>query len=731
MTEVGRQLGRHSADADAMLAALDEERDHDRLSTDMHRTVSDLIRGAVEHSPERPDGAEDAGVDVDFDVGANDDAPAPGEATQFLPDADATVVVGIDVSPDSTHTTVIQPGPATLALPPAADRGTVGMAPGGASRSMGPVPVGTMLKHRFKLVASVGRGGMGRVYKAVDLRRVEARSQDVHVAVKLLTAHFKDYSGSLAVLQREATKLQRLSHPNIVRVIDCDRDGQTVFMTMEYLPGVPLKRFLEAPHGESLSREERLEVIARIGDALEFAHRNDIVHGDLKPSNVIVTDDRETKVIDFGIARMVANARQKPNTRPIETEALMGFTPTYASPEMFEEAPADPRDDVYAFACLTHEILTGTHPFERVPARNAREAGLELKRNPALTGTQFRAIRNGLQFDRAQRTPSIDRFMREFRGERAASMRRVAAYAGLAALVVLAGVWALNRSGLLRPHATSVGDVFRDCEACPLMKVLPPGRFEQGSRDTEPDAEAFEKPHRTVRIAHAVAFGVQEVTRAQFKEFVDTTKRKVTGCATYDGDWITDPSLSWEHAGFPQTPAHPAACVSWQDATAYAAWLSQTTGHVYRLPSASEWEYAARAGRGESRPWGARTAEACVAANIADESAAQRFPGWKVHDCNDGYVFTAPVGAFGANAFGLSDLFGNVFEWTQDCWHEGYAGAPTDGSAWTEGDCSQREMRGGSWFTTPAYVRAAYRNHFDASYRSNSVGFRLVRELER
>ena len=123
--------------------------------------------------------------------------------------------------------------------------------------------------------------------------------------------------------------------------------------------------------------------------------------------------------------------------------------------------------------------------------------------------------------------------------------------------------------------------------------------------------------------------------------------------------------------------------------------------------------------------------DACTAANVADEAAAQRFPGWKVHGCSDGYVFTAPVGVFGANAFGLSDLFGNVFEWTQDCWHDSYDGAPTDGSAWTTGDCTQREMRGGSWFTTPAFVRAAYRNHFDASNRSNSVGFRLVRELDR
>ena len=234
--------------------------------------------------------------------------------------------------------------------------------------------------------------------------------------------------------------------------------------------------------------------------------------------------------------------------------------------------------------------------------------GSRLKRNAALTRSQFNAIAGGLQFDRARRTPSIERFMQEFRGERAASVRRVAIYVVAALLTVAAGAWVLDKTGLLRSPAAAVGDVLRDCETCPLLKVLPPGRFEQGSRAGEADAEAFETPARTVRLPRALAFGVQEVTRAQFKEFVDSTKRSMDGCAAYDGDWITRSDLSWERAGFPQTLAHPVTCVSWQDAAAYASWLSKKTGHRYRLPSASEWEYAARAGRGESRPWAARTA---------------------------------------------------------------------------------------------------------------------------
>ena len=143
-------------------------------------------------------------------------------------------------------------------------------------------------------------------------------------------------------------------------------------------------------------------------------------------------------------------------------------------------------------------------------------------------------------------------------------------------------------------------------------------------------------------------------------------------------------------------------------------------------------EYAARAGTGAARPWSEIEA-ACNNANVADLSAAQRYPGWKAHPCNDGYIYSAPVGSFAPNAFGLYDMLGNVFEWVQDCWHPDYQGAPSDGSAWLtgqSGDCTQRGLRGGSWFTTPAYVGVAARNRFAEGYRSNTIGFRLVREIE-
>jgi formylglycine-generating enzyme required for sulfatase activity len=299
-----------------------------------------------------------------------------------------------------------------------------------------------------------------------------------------------------------------------------------------------------------------------------------------------------------------------------------------------------------------------------------------------------------------------------------------------AAVLLLAGIWLfMHRSAAQLPplssgDAPNPGTVIRDCPRCPVMTVLPTGRFKQGSAG----GSVYEQPLHWVVVGHPFAMSTNPVTLEDFEQFVEATGRDMQGCDTYDGRWEHRPDASWERPGFAQTNAHPVTCVSWNDAEAYAKWLSDKTGHRYRLPSASEWEYAARAGAETPRPWGSDGAGACALANVADTSAEHRYPGWSVFPCDDGYVYTAPVGAFKANAFGLSDMLGNVLQWTEDCWHGNYQGAPVDASAWTDGDCSVHEIRGGSWASNPPYVRANYRNHFPADYRSSSLGIRLVRD---
>jgi sulfatase modifying factor 1 len=276
--------------------------------------------------------------------------------------------------------------------------------------------------------------------------------------------------------------------------------------------------------------------------------------------------------------------------------------------------------------------------------------------------------------------------------------------------------------------AMQPGTTVRDCPTCPVLTVLPAGRFEQGSSPAE-NGSAFEKPPHWVMIAHPIALSTNAVTVDEYREFIAATGRDMQGCDTYDGEWRHRAENNWENPGFVQTGAHPVTCTSWNDAKAYVAWLSAKTGQRYRLPSASEWEYAARAGGMAAQPWSAEGSGACTNANVADQSAAHRYPGWAVFACNDGFVQTAPVGSFKANSFGLNDMLGNVFQWTEDCWNADYKGAPIDGAARMDGDCAERELRGGSWFSTPSFVRANYRNHFGVDYRTSSVGIRLARDI--
>jgi formylglycine-generating enzyme required for sulfatase activity len=605
---------------------------------------------------------------------------------------------------------------------------------------------GSVLLNRFRLLEKIGEGGMSHVYKAIDLRKVEAGAADPHMAIKVLTVPFANPSDAMAVLSREAHSLQSLTHPNIVRVFDCDRDNDIVFMTMELLSGQSLFDKLRAAKGEGgLSRDTARRLIKSIANALEFAHGKNILHGDLKPGNVFITHTGEIKVIDFGLARlMVQPGEVQPKAVANAADRMRALTPAYASPEMLENEEPDPRDDVYALACVAWKLMTGELPFKAKDPSAARNVA-QLVCPRELSRREFRALCHALQFEREKRTPSARQFLLEFSGAGSKVSWPVAAgiVVSLTALLAAAAFFTL-RPAAQKTAASSVvaaaavaaaplapapaaGQVFRDCPTCPLMKVLAAGDFQQGT-PAGADALAFEMPQHKVAIAHPFAAGVYDVTVGEYSQFVTATGVGANSCTTYDGAWRVNPAVTWKNAIESQTPSHPVSCVSWHDAKDYAAWLSHATHQVYRLPSASEWEYAARAGSAAPVPW-TTPAEACSYANVADQTAAQHYHGWKVLPCTDEFVQSAPVGSFKANAFGLYDMLGNVFQWTEDCWTDNYQLAPIDGSAQSAGDCTQHELRGGSWFTQPDFVRTAYRNRFDSNYRSTSIGFRLIREM--
>ena len=606
--------------------------------------------------------------------------------------------------------------------------------------------VGDVLLDRYRLVVLIGEGGMSRVFKATDSGVTTRDAPGSFIAVKVLTRPINADQGSFSAFRDEVQKLRGLAHPNIVRTFGCDRDGSTVFITMEYLAGPSLHSKLHggAVVGAPLSgwdRDEPRRIILGIADALDYAHRNGVVHGDLKPGNVIVIGRGGTKVIDFELASWVARpepelerrAAAQPKTSPT-------VTPLYASPQLRARQKPEPADDVYALACLAYELLTGIHPFDA--GAGAQSLKFPPPRRAGLSTPQYAALVHGLQPDRSKRTSTVKQFVAEFSAPERGGIpkpgviaRAIGLSAAVLALAVVAWFFA-HRAPAPTPVAAGSsaaapdpGTVIRDCPTCPAMTVLPAGRFKQGWPRAEIGSGSFTKPLRWVSIARPLAMSTNAVTVDEFQHFIAATGRDMEGCDTYDGEWKHRPMNSWLNPGFVQTGTHPVTCASWNDAAAYAGWLSMKTGHRYRLPSASEWEYAARAGGGAVQPWNPNGSGVCTHANVADESAAHRFPGWVAFACDDGYVFTAPAGSFKANSFGLNDMLGNVFQWTQDCWHADYVGAPIDGSARMDGNCSEHELRGGSWFTTPAYVRADYRNHFAADYRTTTAGIRLIRDI--
>jgi formylglycine-generating enzyme required for sulfatase activity len=233
--------------------------------------------------------------------------------------------------------------------------------------------------------------------------------------------------------------------------------------------------------------------------------------------------------------------------------------------------------------------------------------------------------------------------------------------------------------------------ILQDCPECPEMVLIPPGNFMMGSGV----GITQEQPVHSVRV-DGFALAKTEVTVGQFRRFNHSTGYKTTAeqsgkCwalkAAGDG-YEEQPGRYWDNPGFNQGENYPVACVSWDDAKAYVAWLSRETGQSYRLPSEAEWEYAARAGATGKWIWGDDENRNCLHANIADQTLKDRYPNkpGRTTNCLDGQVHTAPVGSFLPNGFGLVDMSGNVWEWTEDCWNAGYSGAPTDGKAWSDGN---------------------------------------------
>lgn len=262
------------------------------------------------------------------------------------------------------------------------------------------------------------------------------------------------------------------------------------------------------------------------------------------------------------------------------------------------------------------------------------------------------------------------------------------------------------------------GEVFQDCKDCPEMVVLPSGSFTMGTPDDEVGRQPDEGPLHQVTFSKPFAVSRFTVTIGQWQAFLRDTDYKMP-----DADDRPGRKCSAGNPSYPTTARHPAVCMTWHEAQRYIDWLSNKTGKPYRMLSESVREYAARAGSTGPFPFPFDEGKEYSIARHANTYGPE-----------DGFSFTAPVGSFPPNAFGMYDMHGNVYEWVADSVHDDYVGAPTDGSAWIDSKpsdptCDYRHIRGNDWTEAPIFSRSGNRNDRCSDNAGDWLGFRVMRDL--
>ncbi len=330
-----------------------------------------------------------------------------------------------------------------------------------------------ILKQRFILDEKLGSGGMGTVYRAKDLRKVEAQDRQPYVAIKVLNNDFRAHPDAFIALQREASKSQGIAHPNIVSIFDFDKDGDVPYMTMELLRGQELATLLkEYPNG--LPDAILWPIVEGMCAGLKRAHEGGITHSDFKPGNVFVTRDGSAKILDFGIARAVRVQHYDGDDTVFDPSKLAALTPAFASREMLQGDTPEPADDIYSLAVVIYLMLTGRHPYDRVRADEAAKQGLEPERPKRLTRRQWRTLAKALQLERPNRPQNIDEIITGFLRPPAARPWWIVAFAVAVTLGTIAlwlGTSAVDRSTVAR-------DTLIDAQVARIDRLLRDSGFD-------------------------------------------------------------------------------------------------------------------------------------------------------------------------------------------------------------------------------------------------------------
>jgi len=624
----------------------------------------------------------------------------------------------------------------------------------------------------YRLIKALGRGSMGQVWLAHDTLL------DRQVAVKFVS-ELPDHEAVRQRFLTEARAAARVQHPNIIAIYRVGEIGARPYLISEYVRGESLDRI-----ARPVAWPQILDIAIGLARGLAAAHRRNVLHRDLKPANAILSDTGDVKLLDFGLAKLIAHAQPVDAAiAPCATEesaappagepdrhrsedcdsartiklieggagerviggialpqltrvgAVIG-SPAYMPPEAWRGEPATPRGDVYSLGALLYELATGGPPHRGDSQDAVRSSAVETDARPLATTApgidpRFAAIVDRcLRRDPQLRLASGDAVCellealagRDRAVERAGTRARKARWwrAGAAAAAIVVAFVAYRGLRAHPPPRSAAAAPGR----CPQGTVLVPGgAFRMGSSDGEgaPD----EQPRHAVTLS-AYCIDRTEVTVAAYAACVAagacSAPPLTVNWSSYSGN---EARLFSQACNGSDRPSHPINCVDWGQAAAYCAW----TGG--RLPTEAEWEYAARGSDGRIHPWGseppsARRLNACGAECLA---AARRdgTPRKALYDDDDGWPTTAPVGSYpeGASPFGVLDMAGNVWEWTAD-WYGPYPeAAQTDPQGAATG--TSRVSRGGSWTSGGAErARAADRDWLDPEIREAGLGFRCA-----
>ena len=426
------------------------------------------------------------------------------------------------------------------------------------SASTPPLGVGEILCDRYVIESQLANGGMGTIYKALDQSRSAHTDADAYVAIKVLHEKTRSRSDVLAKLRREFYCAQALSHRSIIKVYELDLH-QFPFFSMELVDGENLPSLMQRFHPVPLPRSYVWAVIREVGDGLAHAHERRVIHGDIKPQNVMVTNSGEVRILDFCTSGGSATA----------------MTPAYASCDLLEGREADPRDDLFALACMSYELLAGEHPFQHRRATEARSQKIAPPRPPGLTGRQWKALMQGLAWERADRPPSVRDWLADLELGRAPlgpipqpekSKTSLLAKGGVAsallallAAVVVGGItWAV----LSRPKAPTVAAdaAAADADAVPVVIPAPSDTDDAPPPADLPEAKAEPKARhaaaRPIDRTEKIGMLVNAYSFGPGQKFAEIRVHRSSGSkGATSFDWWTEPASALAGTDFaPQTP---------------------------------------------------------------------------------------------------------------------------------------------------------------------------------